>query len=722
MNHRSLACLAALAVAAFSDCRPAGDRTAAAADKDALADKPGWEKLAAGPKARYALPIVWDAHKKRVLLFGGESNPDFKFWDDLWAFSPEKGEWAELKPEGKKPAKRAYFGASFDTKRKGMWLHGGFNPAMLGDLWFFDSEKEAWSEIVVKGDKPSPRDAHDLFYNPKTDELILFGGLRDFAKFDVSDELWVFDIAKGSWSKKATGPSPRCLYCGALDADGQRLFVSGGFGKGGEGVTGELWTYDIAKDKWSSAKEETRNYAAGRMAVVSDPARLLIFGGGDTNTEAWYDFKTGKWTEAEKAAPAPARSYHGMCLDTESRRVFVFGGTTKGFAGPHVAPELWALKLPAAPKEESGQQKEPEAADHARAKALVEKLAADSFETREDASARLQKMGKAAVKALEAGTESKDSEVSDRCKRLLALATRTDAEVALDALLNHRDTRLIFQLPAYERFKRIFGEDQAARTLYIDIYTREGVLLAGTERDPKWFEAAFRDRCRQVQQDMIKGFGRNQPNPVSAGHIEGLLFAGADARVTAEREAFVALVHMLGQEHIRNGFKESAAARKVLAEFLKLHADRDVMEHAMHLAMEYDLKELADTALKVATDRAAPAYQRGTCLVALGHLGTREHGKAVEPLLTDATKLGELSFRDAKVTAELRDAALGALILLNGLDPQGYDFPYLKATRQAKELCRSFTYFGFTDDKQREAALKKFKEALEKKARDDERK
>src|SRR5262249_47365566 len=96
------------------------------------ADKPAaWEKLASGPEARYALQTVWASKKKRLLAFGGETNPDFKILDDLWAFSPADGKWAELKPEGKKPARRAYYAACFDDKRKGMWLHGGFNPDFL---------------------------------------------------------------------------------------------------------------------------------------------------------------------------------------------------------------------------------------------------------------------------------------------------------------------------------------------------------------------------------------------------------------------------------------------------------------------------------------------------------------------------------------------------------------------------------------------------------------
>jgi hypothetical protein len=81
------------------------------------------------------------------------------------------------------------------------------------------------------------------------------------------------------------------------------------------------------------------------MVFVPDPDRLLIFGGADTNTEVWYDLKSAKWSAADKPAPAPARSYHGMCLDSKSRRVYVLGGTIKGFAGKNVDAELWVLKL-----------------------------------------------------------------------------------------------------------------------------------------------------------------------------------------------------------------------------------------------------------------------------------------------------------------------------------------------------------------------------------------
>src|SRR5262249_12046694 len=126
----------------------------------------------------------------------------------------------------------------------------------------------------------------------------------------------------------------------------QLLYVLGGFGAGGKSVSGEMWTYDIAADKWTSRKESgPRAFAAGRMAFIANQNRLFLFGGGDTHREVWYDPKADRWSNAAEDSPPPGRSYHSMCLDTAGGRIFVLGGTTKGFGGPNVAPEMWVKKL-----------------------------------------------------------------------------------------------------------------------------------------------------------------------------------------------------------------------------------------------------------------------------------------------------------------------------------------------------------------------------------------
>jgi hypothetical protein len=51
------------------------------------------------------------------------------------------------------------------------------------------------------------------------------------------------------------------------------------------------------------------------------------------------------------------------------------------------------------------------------------------------------------------------------------------------------------------------------------------------------------------------------------------------------------------------------------------------------------------------------------------------------------------------------------MIMLSGQDVQAYDFPYLKLVNIRQNQYLSYNYFGFSDNTQREAALKKYQEA-----------
>jgi len=313
-----------------------------------------------GPGPRYAAQMVWDSGCNVLLLFAGETNiyqngqlKYFQMNADLWAFDPANQTWTEMHPVGEKPSPRAYYGFCYDSKNQRAWLYGGFGaangqPKPLSDLWYLDCTKEVWTKVDVKGDGPSPRDGMDIYYIPSSNSLLVFGGLEDLQKGIVSNDVWLFDVAASKWTKKTAGPSGRFLSCTAFDAKAEKLYVSGGFGKGGKVVDDPdtLWVYDLAKDAWSSSTDKgTINFPAGRMVYIPHLDRLLIFGGNDNHTEYWNDRQKGEWFTAGAAAPAPRRSYHAMAYDPKSRQLFVFGGTQGGtFVGPCVEPDLWIRK------------------------------------------------------------------------------------------------------------------------------------------------------------------------------------------------------------------------------------------------------------------------------------------------------------------------------------------------------------------------------------------
>jgi hypothetical protein len=360
--------------------------------------------------------------------------------------------------------------------------------------------------------------------------------------------------------------------------------------------------------------------------------------------------------------------------------------------------------------------------------ALVRQLGADAYEVREAATKELEKLGKTALKALEEGVKDEDMEISSRSKRLLALATRSDIEVALDSFLADKDTKLILKLPAWERFKKVLGDDQSARTLFVEMYTTEGCLLASLEREPKNFDQTFTTRCQQIQQNLYTPFG--QVNQIPMGQMVALLFAATDPRTTTNINSFYLLTNLLYQQNIQQGFKSNAGARKLLAEYFEQRADQNTMPQAIQLAMQMEIKEMAPTALKAATNKNSQQWTRATALLALGKLGTKDNLKDIEPLLKDETALGTMRFiqRDQQqqvtkqVTTQMRDVALASMIMLSGQNVQNYDFPYLKMNNLPQNQYLSYNCFGFSDNGQREAALKKFQESRVKHEKKEEKK
>lgn len=312
-----------------------------------------WQGYLGDPGERYAINMVLDSDHKQLILFGGETNifetdttsfPKFKIHDDLWIFDIGTKKWNQVEVKGDKPSKRAYYASSYDPIRKGMWLHGGFDGGMLGDLWFYDAEKQTWEKIVVdSGLIPAPRDAHALYYNPNQDQLLLFGGLLDFNTLSISNELWAFDIKEKKWSKLPEGPKGRFLFCSAFELMQEQLFLCGGLGEGGAETDNILWKYDLKVNSWISILWENQiNYWAGDMLLLNNPSlRLLIWGGAASNDEGWYDTEKTRWYINDKKSQVEPRGFHSVCYDPEAKQVFVYGGTDGNFFGKCVPAILW---------------------------------------------------------------------------------------------------------------------------------------------------------------------------------------------------------------------------------------------------------------------------------------------------------------------------------------------------------------------------------------------
>lgn len=316
---------------------------------------PTWLKFPGEPGPRYAIDMVWDSAARRVLLYGGANNtesggqspPTIEYFGDLWAWYPDTAVWEKLVTQGVAPDARAYYAAAYDSKRNGMWIHGGSRGYALGDMWFFDCEASTWRRVeIVATEQPEIRAGHTLHYNPKTDELYLFGGVLNWDTMKLSHEFWALDCRTREWSRKPLGPLARFMHLAALDYDDQKYYITGGFGLNAQPVDEKLWVYDVTSGIWQGRDDTVGSKVlAGRMVYVPSRGFLDVLCGNDYRLERRYDLKEQAWSTAKYRSSLPPRGFHGMALDPEENRLFICGGTFGGFFGTCVAGDMWMRSL-----------------------------------------------------------------------------------------------------------------------------------------------------------------------------------------------------------------------------------------------------------------------------------------------------------------------------------------------------------------------------------------
>jgi hypothetical protein len=247
-----------------------------------------WRKLSSGPPARFAATAVHDPTRDRVILFAGETSkpgeggkpPEFDVRHDLWEHDLAADTWQEVAIAGAGPSDRAYHAAAFDTKRARMWVFGGADRSLtpVDDLWSYDVAEKRWKKAEPSSDRPPARFSPTLHYDAQRDQLVLHGGCKGFLEPDNAfAEVWTFDLAKETWTRRAAGPG-RWQAAAALAPGLDALIVEGGF-DGQFTPKNEVWLYDLAKDAWRDLGKGHKATDAHAAAWDSESACFLVHGG-----------------------------------------------------------------------------------------------------------------------------------------------------------------------------------------------------------------------------------------------------------------------------------------------------------------------------------------------------------------------------------------------------------------------------------------------------------
>lgn len=269
---------------------------------------------AVAPGARLDGTIAHDPMGQQIFLFGGQESGAK---NDLWVYALDRREWRELRPAGTLPAARWGHTLVFDAGRRRLLLFGGQASGFFNDLWAYEIDRGSWTRLGAAEEGPSRRYGHSAIYESGRDRLIVSHGFTNSGRFD---DTWAFEFGTGRWrdiSPASNRPVRRCLHHAVYDPARGEMLLYGGCASGfGPCPLGDLWSFDLANGRWTervaTPAPSPRQYYGRSFDTMR--SRMVLFGGsgrGSLNDTWEFDPASRRWSEAavDGAAPSP-RSRH----------------------------------------------------------------------------------------------------------------------------------------------------------------------------------------------------------------------------------------------------------------------------------------------------------------------------------------------------------------------------------------------------------------------------
>ncbi|KAJ6293858.1 hypothetical protein OIU76_022011 [Salix suchowensis] len=233
------------------------------------------------------------------------------------------------------PGKR--WGHTCNSIKGGRFLYvfGGYGKdnCQTNQVHVFDTVNHTWSQPVLNGTPPVPRDSHTC--TTVGDNLYVFGGtdgknpLKDLHILDTSSHTWITPNVRGD------GPEAREGHGAALV--GKRLFIFGGCGKSSDNYHevyyDDLYIFNTETFVWKQAiTTGTPPSARDSHTCSSWRDKIVVIGGEDGHD--YYlsdvhilDTETLVWKELNTLGQKlPPRAGHSSVAF--GKNLFVFGGFT----------------------------------------------------------------------------------------------------------------------------------------------------------------------------------------------------------------------------------------------------------------------------------------------------------------------------------------------------------------------------------------------------------
>jgi hypothetical protein len=276
-----------------------------------------------------------------------------------------------------------------------------------------------------------------------------------------------------------------------------------------------------------------------------------------------------------------------------------------------------------------------------------------------------------------------------------------------------------------EPFLKVTGDNRSARELYAELMGDHGRAIELLEKDAREATRAFNEVGEQLRERMREAERRGVEskyetmNPTPAEIALFLIFS-ADPRVN-DRPRHIAFHYMLVlNPKMKAALTEgtfAAPMRKLFVNWLVNDTSTYFRQFGFTLAADVKLLDFAPAMVQLIEAKDSSAKIRALAMVSLLKSGSEGEVKVLSRYLTDQTEVcADLPpVNGQRIKTQLRDVAMGISLQLAGQHPRDYGWTDERFGPGVFGIPNQLYYYGFVDDKSRDAAHKKWKEWLDKK-------
>ncbi|HUT82869.1 MAG TPA: kelch repeat-containing protein [Candidatus Bathyarchaeia archaeon] len=234
----------------------------------------------------------------------------------------------------KTPSARYGHDMVYDSKNNQTILFGGDNSwSDLGNLkstWIYSSISQTWVEIA-NSISPSVRINHKMVFNSNSGKIILFGGMEtvDYTRLD---DTWEFDSGTNEWIElhPTISPSARSSHAMYFDSLYNVIVLFGGY-LDNDLHSSETWIYNCTSSNWYQINPISHPATIyGHSFDYDEEQQIGVFFGGryiGLIDETWFfNLTSVTWTKQTPMLKPLRRYWFDMVYNPFEKNFILFGG------------------------------------------------------------------------------------------------------------------------------------------------------------------------------------------------------------------------------------------------------------------------------------------------------------------------------------------------------------------------------------------------------------